>query len=115
MEEGGYGARPAVPNHTWPELCGPPQSRAQVAGGLAGFVLVGLANVSSFGLELALLRNVYDANPPLAAPKPKPAEGVAKSSLQCGDCCGSLRTFLRPPKSSRGAELARVSVRGEGR
>ena len=55
-----------------------------------GFVLVGLANVVTFGVELVLLRNVFLSNAQLQAPKPVPTPTAASSgegSGSCGGCC----------------------------
>ena len=58
----------------------------QSLGSTLGFVAVGVANVASFGVELALLGAVLARNPSLSAPKP-PSKAVAGT-------CGPLGAFV---------------------
>jgi len=80
------------------EMFGPLAAGAllQWTGEVTGFGLVGLINVLSFGLELLLLRAVYDANGQLAAVKPTAPAGAAKKG-PLGELCTAWPIFLGHP------------------
>jgi len=66
----------------------------QFLGADVGFVLVGVANAVSFGVELLLLAQVHRANPRLGAPKLAPA---GRAPGKCEALVGGLPVFTRAP------------------
>ena len=60
-----------------------------VLGGTLGFVVVGIANVLTFAVELRLLRSVYHARDELRAPK------AAADDDGSGQRCDALGSLLR--------------------
>lgn len=66
----------------------------QLMGGTAGFVLIGLANVVSFGLELVLLTSVFNSSPALRAPKPPPQ---SKPRVPCSGMVTAWPAFVGQP------------------
>ena len=65
------------------EILGPLTAGAalQLLGDELGFVVIGAANIASFGVEFLLLLRVYKAQASLSAPKPPPKEDGKKGGL----------------------------------
>ena len=81
------------------EIAGPLAAGAalQVLGNVSGFVVVGVANVVTFGLELLLLRAVYVSNAQLAAIKPVPPAGEPADKGGFGGLLNAWPVFAAHP------------------